>query len=89
MEYTTCSCVTACLSFSPVFHRFPLYPRGERFHFEYGVYLLNKNIAQVIYEQTHSATMFVSVDGTNFWANKFEDHKILREENVLITLVLV
>uniref|UniRef100_A0AAR2INJ7 C2 domain-containing protein n=1 Tax=Pygocentrus nattereri TaxID=42514 RepID=A0AAR2INJ7_PYGNA len=26
---------------------FPLYPRGERFHFEYGVYLLNKNIAQV------------------------------------------
>uniref|UniRef100_A0A8C3AJ43 UV radiation resistance associated gene n=1 Tax=Cyclopterus lumpus TaxID=8103 RepID=A0A8C3AJ43_CYCLU len=25
---------------------FPLYPRGERFHFEYGVYLLNKNIAQ-------------------------------------------
>lgn len=27
--------------------RFPLYPRGERFQFEYGVYLLNKNIAQV------------------------------------------
>uniref|UniRef100_A0A673JSW5 UV radiation resistance-associated gene protein-like n=1 Tax=Sinocyclocheilus rhinocerous TaxID=307959 RepID=A0A673JSW5_9TELE len=26
---------------------FPLYPRGERFQFEYGVYLLNKNIAQV------------------------------------------
>uniref|UniRef100_A0A4W4FY38 C2 domain-containing protein n=1 Tax=Electrophorus electricus TaxID=8005 RepID=A0A4W4FY38_ELEEL len=26
---------------------FPLYSRGERFHFEYGVYLLNKNIAQV------------------------------------------
>ncbi|KPP80223.1 hypothetical protein Z043_100137, partial [Scleropages formosus] len=25
---------------------FPLYPRGERFQFEYGVYLLNKNIAQ-------------------------------------------
>ncbi|TWW74099.1 hypothetical protein D4764_14G0001000 [Takifugu flavidus] len=25
---------------------FPLYSRGERFHFEYGVYLLNKNIAQ-------------------------------------------
>ncbi|KAL2094358.1 hypothetical protein ACEWY4_009077 [Coilia grayii] len=26
---------------------FPLYPRGERFQFEYGVYLLNKNIAQM------------------------------------------
>uniref|UniRef100_A0AAY4AM45 C2 domain-containing protein n=1 Tax=Denticeps clupeoides TaxID=299321 RepID=A0AAY4AM45_9TELE len=25
---------------------FPLYPRGERFQFDYGVYLLNKNIAQ-------------------------------------------
>lgn len=37
-----------------VFYRFPLYPRGERFHFEYGVYLLNKNIAQVIYEHTSS-----------------------------------
>lgn len=29
---------------------FPLYPRGERFHFEYGVYLLNKNIAQLRYQ---------------------------------------
>ncbi|XP_013863378.1 UV radiation resistance-associated gene protein [Austrofundulus limnaeus] len=28
----------------------PLYPRGERFHFEYGVYLLNKNIAQLRYQ---------------------------------------
>uniref|UniRef100_A0A7N6C4T1 C2 domain-containing protein n=1 Tax=Anabas testudineus TaxID=64144 RepID=A0A7N6C4T1_ANATE len=33
---------------------FPLYPRGERFHFEYGVYLLNKNIAQLRYQ--HSLT---------------------------------
>uniref|UniRef100_A0A8C9W5Y8 UV radiation resistance associated gene n=1 Tax=Scleropages formosus TaxID=113540 RepID=A0A8C9W5Y8_SCLFO len=29
---------------------FPLYPRGERFQFEYGVYLLNKNIAQLRYQ---------------------------------------
>ncbi|XP_068187437.1 UV radiation resistance-associated gene protein [Antennarius striatus] len=29
---------------------FPLYSRGERFHFEYGVYLLNKNIAQLRYQ---------------------------------------
>ncbi|XP_038123065.1 UV radiation resistance-associated gene protein [Cyprinodon tularosa] len=29
---------------------FPLYLRGERFHFEYGVYLLNKNIAQLRYQ---------------------------------------
>uniref|UniRef100_A0A8C7X9T4 UV radiation resistance associated gene n=1 Tax=Oryzias sinensis TaxID=183150 RepID=A0A8C7X9T4_9TELE len=29
---------------------FPLYHRGERFHFEYGVYLLNKNIAQLRYQ---------------------------------------
>ncbi|XP_072302818.1 UV radiation resistance-associated gene protein [Eucyclogobius newberryi] len=29
---------------------FPLYPRGERFHFDYGVYLLNKNIAQLRYQ---------------------------------------
>uniref|UniRef100_A0A3P8VYR4 UV radiation resistance associated gene n=1 Tax=Cynoglossus semilaevis TaxID=244447 RepID=A0A3P8VYR4_CYNSE len=29
---------------------FPLYQRGERFHFEYGVYLLNKNIAQLRYQ---------------------------------------
>uniref|UniRef100_A0A1A8L1Q7 UV radiation resistance associated protein n=2 Tax=Nothobranchius pienaari TaxID=704102 RepID=A0A1A8L1Q7_9TELE len=29
---------------------FPLYARGERFHFEYGVYLLNKNIAQLRYQ---------------------------------------
>lgn len=29
---------------------FHLYPRGERFHFEYGVYLLNKNIAQLRYQ---------------------------------------
>ncbi|XP_037544075.1 UV radiation resistance-associated gene protein [Nematolebias whitei] len=28
----------------------PLYSRGERFHFEYGVYLLNKNIAQLRYQ---------------------------------------
>lgn len=28
--------------------RFPLYPKGgEKLQFEYGVYLLNKNIAQV------------------------------------------
>ncbi|XP_062870312.1 UV radiation resistance-associated gene protein isoform X2 [Trichomycterus rosablanca] len=33
---------------------FPLYPRGERFQFEYGVYLLNKNIAQLRYQ--HSLT---------------------------------
>eukprot|EP00066_Takifugu_rubripes_P026003 XP_011615269.1 PREDICTED: UV radiation resistance-associated gene protein-like isoform X2 [Takifugu rubripes] len=32
------------------FSRFPLYSRGERFHFEYGVYLLNKNIAQLRYQ---------------------------------------
>lgn len=32
--------------FSPI--RFPLYPKGgEKLQFEYGVYLLNKNIAQV------------------------------------------
>uniref|UniRef100_A0A672YYA5 C2 domain-containing protein n=1 Tax=Sphaeramia orbicularis TaxID=375764 RepID=A0A672YYA5_9TELE len=38
---------------------FPLYPRGERFHFEYGVYLLNKNIAQVINQPTsHSQHLF-------------------------------
>lgn len=48
----TCSCLMLTFSFSPIFHRFPLYPRGERFHFEYGVYLLNKNIAQVIHEHT-------------------------------------
>lgn len=35
------------LSVCSSFFRFPLYQRGERFHFEYGVYLLNKNIAQV------------------------------------------
>uniref|UniRef100_A0A8C8J0Y0 UV radiation resistance-associated gene protein n=1 Tax=Oncorhynchus tshawytscha TaxID=74940 RepID=A0A8C8J0Y0_ONCTS len=29
---------------------FPLYPRGERFQFEYGVYLINKNIAQLRYQ---------------------------------------
>ncbi|XP_028655951.1 UV radiation resistance-associated gene protein [Erpetoichthys calabaricus] len=29
---------------------FPLHPRGERFQFEYGVYLLNKNIAQLRYQ---------------------------------------
>nr|XP_020477728.1 UV radiation resistance-associated gene protein isoform X1 [Monopterus albus] len=29
---------------------FPLYTRGERFHFDYGVYLLNKNIAQLRYQ---------------------------------------
>uniref|UniRef100_A0AAY4AHP9 C2 domain-containing protein n=1 Tax=Denticeps clupeoides TaxID=299321 RepID=A0AAY4AHP9_9TELE len=29
---------------------FPLYPRGERFQFDYGVYLLNKNIAQLRYQ---------------------------------------
>ncbi|XP_076875570.1 UV radiation resistance-associated gene protein [Brachyhypopomus gauderio] len=29
---------------------FPLYTRGERFQFEYGVYLLNKNIAQLRYQ---------------------------------------
>uniref|UniRef100_A0A672LTS6 UV radiation resistance-associated gene protein-like n=1 Tax=Sinocyclocheilus grahami TaxID=75366 RepID=A0A672LTS6_SINGR len=29
---------------------FPLFPRGERFQFEYGVYLLNKNIAQLRYQ---------------------------------------
>ncbi|GCC32539.1 UV radiation resistance-associated gene protein [Chiloscyllium punctatum] len=30
---------------------FPLYPRGgERFQFEYGVYLLNKNVAQLRYQ---------------------------------------
>lgn len=28
----------------------PLFPRGERFQFEYGVYLLNKNIAQLRYQ---------------------------------------
>lgn len=32
------------------FHRFPLYSKGkEKFQFNYGVYLLNKNIAQVSY----------------------------------------
>lgn len=65
-----------CVPFSPVFHRFPLYPRGERFHFEYGVYLLNKNIAQVIYEHTYSAQMFT----TNVWMetnyNTFDDLKV-------------
>ncbi|KAG5843435.1 hypothetical protein ANANG_G00150920 [Anguilla anguilla] len=29
---------------------FPLYARGERYQFEYGVYLLNKNIAQLRYQ---------------------------------------
>ncbi|KAL0994379.1 hypothetical protein UPYG_G00121460 [Umbra pygmaea] len=29
---------------------FPLCPRGERFQFEYGVYLINKNIAQLRYQ---------------------------------------
>ncbi|KAJ7996738.1 hypothetical protein DPEC_G00240140 [Dallia pectoralis] len=29
---------------------FPLYSRGERFQFEYGVYLINKNIAQLRYQ---------------------------------------
>ncbi|XP_073335557.1 UV radiation resistance-associated gene protein [Pagrus major] len=29
---------------------FPLYSRGERFHFQYAVYLLNKNIAQLRYQ---------------------------------------
>ncbi|XP_030216241.1 UV radiation resistance-associated gene protein [Gadus morhua] len=33
---------------------FPLYPRGERFHFEYAVYLLNKNIAQLRYQHSLS-----------------------------------
>lgn len=33
---------------------FPLYPRGERFQFEYGVYLLNKNIAQLRYQHALS-----------------------------------
>uniref|UniRef100_A0A4W5NJR1 UV radiation resistance associated gene n=1 Tax=Hucho hucho TaxID=62062 RepID=A0A4W5NJR1_9TELE len=33
---------------------FPLYPRGERFQFEYGVYLINKNIAQVRPWTTHT-----------------------------------
>ncbi|XP_054830777.1 UV radiation resistance-associated gene protein isoform X2 [Eublepharis macularius] len=29
---------------------FPLYPKGEKLQFEYGVYLLNKNIAQLRYQ---------------------------------------
>lgn len=34
--------------FSFIFCRFPLYPKGgEKLQFDYGVYLLNKNIAQV------------------------------------------
>uniref|UniRef100_A0A3B3C065 UV radiation resistance associated gene n=1 Tax=Oryzias melastigma TaxID=30732 RepID=A0A3B3C065_ORYME len=40
----------AHLFLSFLFSRFPLYHRGERFHFEYGVYLLNKNIAQLRYQ---------------------------------------
>lgn len=54
-------CVMPYLCVSFVFHRFPLYSRGERFHFEYGVYLLNKNIAQVTdksIKRIHKCTFF-------------------------------
>lgn len=77
-------CVTPCLWFSPVLHRFPLYSRGERFHFEYGVYLLNKNIAQVIYKHTWTSQMFATNVCIKIYYDKIEDLRIMKEEKVTL-----